>query len=426
MTQAVDKNSLPRSATHGAVAFIGISSLLFCLAWVKWQDPLNGHLIYTTLLLLLIPFSCMAILDLGWQKVHLRQTTGLSFNQSHFNFHRVLIKYLGLVATIGFLYIIYWLFPEYQGSFYTKFYELARQVIPIWLIVAIPYFIWVDGKMIQPEDGYWNMGLLASGQWSKVNRRSLLQHSLGWLIKGYFFPLMFTYTTQNLGEFLRTDYQLNNFKAVYDFLYFFFFFIDVILASMGYFISMRIFDNHLRSAEPTGSGWLVALICYEPFWSMINQNYLRYHNDISWGTWLYNYPWAYIAWGCLILLGLSIYVWATVMFGTRFSNLTHRGILTNGPYRWTKHPAYISKNISWWLIAVPFLADKPWGVNLRACLLLLGLNLIYFARAKTEERHLSQDPTYVTYATWINEYGLIARIRKLVTSPTSSNSATSI
>lgn len=37
---------------------------------------------------------------------------------------------------------------------------------------------------------------------------------------------------------------------------------------------------------------------------------------------------------------MAIYAWATIMFGGRFSNLTHRGIITNGPYPWTKHPAY--------------------------------------------------------------------------------------
>lgn len=409
----VSKDSLPKSATHAVVALTGILSLLACLTWVKFVNPLNGHLINTTLLLLLLPFACMAILDLFWQKVHLRPTTGLSFELKNLDIQRSLIKYAGLVGTVGFLYFIYWLFPEYQGSFYAKFYELARTIVPIWLILALPYFIWIDSKMIQPEDGYWNAGLLVLGKFHDINPQYLLQHTLGWLIKGYFFPLMFTYTTQNLGDFLQTDYTLNNFKAVYDFLYFFFFFIDVILASMGYFISMRIFDNHLRSAEPTGAGWLVALICYEPFWSMINQNYLRYHNDISWGSWLQAHPTWYVIWGCMILCCLLVYIWATVMFGTRFSNLTHRGILTNGPYRWTKHPAYISKNLSWWLIAVPFLADKPWDVNLRSCLLLAGLNLIYFARAKTEERHLSQDPTYVTYANWISEYGLIAKTKKL-------------
>ena len=28
-------------------------------------------------------------------------------------------------------------------------------------------------------------------------------------------------------------------------------------------------------------------------------------------------------------------------------------------------------------------------------------------RAKTEERHLSRDPKYVQYATWVNENGLL-------------------
>ena len=35
------------------------------------------------------------------------------------------------------------------------------------------------------------------------------------------------------------------------------------------------------------------------------------------------------------------------MFSFRFSNLTHRGIITSGPYRFTKHPSYVSKNIAW-------------------------------------------------------------------------------
>ena len=44
--------------------------------------------------------------------------------------------------------------------------------------------------------------------------------------------------------------------------------------------------------------------------------------------------------------------------GPRFSNLTHRGILTHGPYAWSKHPAYLSKNLFWWLSSLPFLATN--------------------------------------------------------------------
>ncbi|MBU3543278.1 DUF1295 domain-containing protein [Polynucleobacter sp. MWH-Loch1C5] len=415
------KNSPPQSATHSLVAVVGISSLLLALAWLKFNPQFASNTIGLAVFLMIVPFVSMASFELVWQKVHLRESTGLNFAQHEFSIQRVLTKYVGLLGTIGFLAFLYWLFPEYKGNFYDHFYSLAKVAIPIWLIIALPYFFWIDSKMVDPHDGYWQAGLLFSGRLKKIDRQKLLQHTLGWLIKGYFFPLMFTYAVNNLGEFLRTDYQLVSFKAIYDFAYFFLFFVDVILASMGYFISVRLLDNHIRSSEPTMSGWLVALVCYEPFWSMINQNYLRYHNDITWGAWLFDYPLWYTIWGSLILSCLVVYVWATVMFGTRFSNLTHRGIITNGPYRWTKHPAYIFKNLSWWLIAVPFLADKPWDVNLRACLLLLGLNLIYFARAKTEERHLSKDPTYQAYAHWISEYGLLANIKRLFKAPAQSH-----
>ena len=82
-------------------------------------------------------------------------------------------------------------------------------------------------------------------------------------------------------------------------------------------------------------------------------------------------------WSIGILALTVIYVWATVMFGARFSNLTHRGIITSGPYRFTKHPAYAAKNIAWWMIALPFMTDVPMGAMIQNCLMLLGINLIY-------------------------------------------------
>ena len=119
-------------------------------------------------------------------------------------------------------------------------------------------------------------------------------------------------------------------------------------------------------------------------------------------------------WVILISALNLVYLWSTITFGIRFSNLTHRGILTNGPYRFTKHPAYIAKNLTWWLIAIPFLPIHGWDMAFKQCLMLLGLNLIYYLRAWTEERHLSWDPTYVSYALWMNENGLFRHITKLV------------
>jgi len=121
-------------------------------------------------------------------------------------------------------------------------------------------------------------------------------------------------------------------------------------------------------------------------------------------------PWRQVATALLIIALLAVYSWSTVVFGLRFSNLTHRGIITNGPYRWSKHPAYIAKNLSWWLISVPFIAGAGWMQAVQSCLLLTGVNLIYFLRAKTEERHLGSDPVYRDYVRFIDRYGLFASL----------------
>src|SRR5208282_5890272 len=121
----------------------------------------------------------------------------------------------------------------------------------------------------------------------------------------------------------------------------------------------RLLDTHIRSVEPTVAGWLVALICYQPFYSVIGRFYLQYEDNTYWDNW----PWPALqaVWGAAIIALASIYALSTVAFGLRFSNLTHRGIITSGPYRFTKHPAYLSKNLSWWLISVPFVVanDVP-------------------------------------------------------------------
>ena len=45
--------------------------------------------------------------------------------------------------------------------------------------------------------------------------------------------------------------------------------------------------------------------------------------------------------------------------------------------------------------------------------MLLGVNGIYYMRAKCEERMLMDDPVYRQYAEWIAEHGLFAKLNKL-------------
>jgi len=179
---------------------------------------------------------------------------------------------------------------------------------------------------------------------------------------------------------------------------------------VGYIFTLRVLDSHIRSTDPSLLGWAVAISCYQPFWSFWSSYYIQYEDKTAWGFWFENFPLIYGVWGTLILLMLFVYVWASITFGLRFSNLTHRGILTHGPYRYVKHPAYLAKNISWWLIALPFLSVVSWQDGLKHSLMLLALNGIYYLRAITEERHLGKDTAYRIYQEQISRHGLFAKI----------------
>ncbi len=386
---------------------MGLTAFLLALAILRTTHLFGNDVVSAALFVMAVTAGAIFLIDLGWRRVHQRPSTGVDFRHRDPSLSRTLVKYAGLLGSLGFVALLYWLFPEYHGSFYHRYYQMLWAVVPPLLLLGLPYIYLIDRHMPAPHDGLWHIGMAVLLQWQAVDTRILGQHLLGWLIKGFFLPLMFTSMCGGLGKYVAFDLgSLTGFKAWFDFLYDFLYFIDVALVSMGYLMTLRLTDTHIRSSEPTLLGWAAALVCYEPFWSLFGHQYLAYDAGNTWGKWLWDFPVVYCLWGGAILALVAIYVWATVIFGARFSNLTHRGIITNGPYRWTKHPAYISKNLTWWMISVPFLSQGTPDEALRHCLLLLGLNGIYLLRAKTEEWHLSRDTDYVRYAQWIDQHGL--------------------
>lgn len=402
-----------KSAVHGGVALAGLVALLLGM-WILWYFRPFANPVESCLFLVAMVACTISAADLSWQRIYRRQSTGLDFALRDYSWSRTATKLIGLLGSFGFIGLLYWLFPEYHGSFYHNYYAMLEILLPVWFAAAIPYFFFVDSRMRMPRDGYWQLGRLLLCRWTEVDYLVLRRHILGWLIKGFFLPLMFVYMCNDLSGILAFNaHHLSPFRNFYDSGYAFIFFVDVTLATTGYIVTLRLTDTHIRSPEPTLLGWVAALVCYEPFWSLIGGQYLAYGSGRSWGGWFWDHPAVYVLWGSVILLLLCCYVSATVTFGCRFSNITHRGILTNGPYRFTKHPAYVAKNLSWWLISVPFLYSGTLGETVRNCLLLLGVNGIYFLRAKTEEWHLSRDPVYVQYAQWINDHGLFSRLSRL-------------
>jgi protein-S-isoprenylcysteine O-methyltransferase Ste14 len=187
------------------------------------------------------------------------------------------------------------------------------------------------------------------------------------------------------GLFSPSTWTAHDVSWLFDLLYNVVFFVDCGWALMGYSLESRWLGNKTRSVEPTAFGWFVALACYPPFNNALG-TYLPLdssHRVIHDGTWLLVFR------GVTIFL-FAIYASATVAFGFKFSNLTNRGVVARGPYRFVRHPAYLCKCTAWWLEHLPTISvTKAFFLSL-----LCG---VYALRAWTEERHLSKDPEYLAY-----------------------------
>jgi protein-S-isoprenylcysteine O-methyltransferase Ste14 len=186
--------------------------------------------------------------------------------------------------------------------------------------------------------------------------------------------------------------------------------IDVGLAWCGYVITSRWVDNQTISAEPTMLGWFVCLISYPPI-QIIGGLLLIAPGDYLY-TQIPNQTLVGI-FGTMMLLSYFLYVLPTIWFGLRFSNLTHRGIIRTGPYSIVRHPAYAAKNFGWWCVGFPAAIwvgfSNSWEEGLLYIAGLIFITTIYWARAMTEERHLSMDPDYQEYCRQV-PYRFIPRV----------------
>lgn len=401
--------ALPRSAVSARLALGSLALYVLGLAaakWAGWADPIAVFLLLAGAVIAphlgtLARAVSAPVMDEAPGARQARTT-------------RVAIKIQGLAVTVAAIALGYWIFPFYRDSQVADLLALLWMFAPA-LVVAIPAYLWItDARMAEPRDGLYMAGLLVLGRTAGVDWGKLRQHGLGWLVKGFFLPLMLTFLINDIRWWTTVDLavELSVRHGWYEVAYRVFFMTDVLWATVGYLMTMRLLNTHIRSSEPTYLGWIVCLVCYPPFWPLFYANFVPYNDDLTWGPWLNDVPVVALLWAIAILTTVAVYVWATVSFGIRFSNLTHRGIITNGPYRFTKHPAYISKNLSWWLVSVPFVSTAGSGEAVRMCLMLLIVNGIYYLRAITEERHLSSDPVYLQYAAWIAQHGAVAALKR--------------
>ena len=399
-----------------ALASLGLAGLLVgFLVSRTWEIESAPLLIFLYVCSVSLP---MMVGSIWINQTYARETSGIDPRISSFSPSRAVLKLLGLFGTLIVLAFVYYLIPAYSSAFYKPVWICVKYGIIPFVPLSLFYIAWVDSKMRDPKDDLYAAGLFFSGQWKGLEWKRFGDHAKAWLVKGFFLPFMLAGTAEHVTLLTSEGINPSTFPYLYISIINLIYTIDILYGAVGYLLTLRILDSHIRSVDSTLSGWAVTLICYPPISALRNELHLAYTNKGDWQSWLFPHPVIFITWGFVIILLHILYVWSDFSFGCRFSNLTNRGIITTGPYRWFKHPAYLSKNIAWWLMFVPFVIQSNWKGSVFACLSLGVTNLIYFFRAKTEERHLLQDPAYQVYSRWMAQHGVaaqaIARARQML------------
>ena len=98
-----------------------------------------------------------------------------------------------------------------------------------------------------------------------------------------------------------------------------------------------------------------------------------------------------IAVQAVFLAGVVLTIWSFLRLGRCFAVLpAWRGVVTAGPYRWVRHPAYSGELL---MLRGCALASGFWG----GYAVLAAAVVLVCVRAKAEERVLDRDPDYRAY-----------------------------
>ena len=379
----------------------------------------NSLSVYPALLLLIYLFNVKSSIDLSfiycllalfaWLILHvliekIRGNTMLNWHEGGLgsvfspSIHRVKKKSLAVFILNGIVFLVLDKLVMTSVVYYGNFTSYLLWWAPLFLLLSPIYIYLVDGYQNNPKDEWYSMGCWLTRSQTNLSKSDINKTLFGTLVKLFFAPLMFGILLPNLVAINNFSVlSINSPFTLVSAALMFIFTLDVFIAFCGYVSASRLLGRQIISVEPTVLGWGAAIICYAPFFGLLIQLLTSYRDQHDWTYWLADAGLLAWCWAFAIISLMVVYVLASVAMGLRFSNLTYRGLVDSGPYKYMKHPAYISKNLGWWLVSMPFITmGSAWEAISQTAMLLL-VNLIYHTRAKTEKRHLSKYPEYQSY-----------------------------
>lgn len=374
----------------------------FICSFVILRVLLNVHdLLVDWILRIFLIFSLLPLFIIAYL-----QNKNLAINSLLVDKRRIFYKTVLFILQYIAILLLARFFNYFSHGFYNPFIDDAWLFLPFFIFLAPLYIYWVERKV--PEhiyDEYSQIYYMIQNK--KFNRIIIKKFLLKFAIKIVFVPFMYSGILNNFSHLfaLRLTMDMENLSLLFLNLGITF---DMLIGIFGYFVSSALIHNQVKDIDENIIGWFFALMCYPPLVvlsELINQQ----QDNLLWYDIIPENTIFYVLFFIILNALWIIYLLSTVEFGMTFANLSYRKLVDTGVYRYTKHPAYISKNVYWWMYTLPFcgtvLFSVPWWQNILG---LIFVSLLYYGRALSEERHLRKFSEYKAYCDRIEQCGLFS------------------
>ena len=333
------------------------------------------------------------------------------------------IKWVGSMTGLAITLFGWWALREYDRSQYMPMWRVLPDVLPYVPLVMFITHLFTEWRLGPSGGDGRDLGLVTLFRFKEADGTGICDELLTWFIKGFFLSINFCEVPKVLSAIRGKEEEIFSLPWPQLQPLILFIIYGFIIASIlpGYVFSSRLFNTHIRKISHSWFAYSVTLVCYSPFVMGLTQRWFEYSPINPTPNW--NKPWVsfsgddmtmlYILGGLIIFFELFHY-WGEAILGIRSSNLTNRGIITNGPFRVCKHPVFASKCFAWFIIWLPFMNGDTVLECIRLMVAFFGMCVVFGARCWAEERLLAEDPDYVAYGLYMDQHSVFAPIARYI------------